>query len=232
MHLQCLTRHLSTQPPISAVHRGAAYERWCMRVLESCLSMSLSQVGGRADGGVDLQGWWWLPTGRQRPKDPSNVKRIRVLAQCKAEKKKISPKYVREMEGVLHQFTAASNPTLPDTQATSPDANYFSTVGLFISASPFTKLTLLRAQSSSLPLALLHLPEQPMDEGKPEADHNAIGSILFNSALGSTSGVLKGEFEARWEYSTKPEGGGRPVIWWRGKRMASRAVKMQDASGT
>ncbi|KAL0958428.1 hypothetical protein HGRIS_000570 [Hohenbuehelia grisea] len=36
--------------------------------------------------------------------------RVRVLAQCKAEKQKAGPKYIREMEGVLHRYMIAGSP--------------------------------------------------------------------------------------------------------------------------
>ena len=46
---------------LSTVHRGVAFEERTMRLLQEGLSMSLRRVGGKADGGIDLQGWWWLP---------------------------------------------------------------------------------------------------------------------------------------------------------------------------
>ncbi|KAI0689350.1 hypothetical protein BC835DRAFT_259838 [Cytidiella melzeri] len=220
----CLVRRLSTLSTMSTVHRGTAYEQWSMRVLQSCLSMSLIRVGGRADGGIDLQGWWWLPSHHDAEDHPSSRRRIRVLAQCKAEKKKIGPKYVREMEGVLHQFNSKAD-TDPSTSNSRSDV----TVGLFISSSPFSKLTLRRATSSSLPLALLHLPspteellaQEESCDGPLETDHippDAIGSMVFNAALGGTSGVLQGEIEPRWEYPMRG-GTGRPTLWWRGRRL-------------
>jgi len=62
--------------------------------------MSLSQVGGAGDGGVDLRGWWTIP------KSPTSIegRRLRVLGQCKAERKALGPRIVRELEGVMaHQ---------------------------------------------------------------------------------------------------------------------------------
>ncbi|EEB89062.1 hypothetical protein MPER_12892 [Moniliophthora perniciosa FA553] len=65
--------------------------------------MSLTRVGGKEDGGIDLIGWWWIPEGAKESNavDFSRRKRVRVVAQCKAEKKKIGPGYVRELEGVV-----------------------------------------------------------------------------------------------------------------------------------
>ncbi|KAI0089554.1 hypothetical protein BDY19DRAFT_942831 [Irpex rosettiformis] len=234
----CLSvRRLTTlSSAASSVHRGTAFEHWSMQVLHTCLSMSLSRVGGRADGGVDLQGWWWLPSQGNSLGAPPIRRRIRVLAQCKAEKKKIGPKYVREMEGVLHQFNASMallgpHPEAPADWCVDDESPRSPTVGMFISNSPFTQMALTRALSSSLPLALLYLPipvaellpkEQLSDsDDGPSVRPDAIGSVVFNSALGGTSGILEGEIEPRWEYPTKPGGIGRPMLWWQGRRLPS-----------
>ena len=93
-------------PPtkISTVHKGTLFEHRAAQVLRTDLSMALDRVGGRGDEGVDLEGWWWLPDFFS-PKDKDNGEaassmsttttgiperhiRIRILAQCKAEKKK------------------------------------------------------------------------------------------------------------------------------------------------
>ena len=44
------------------------------------------------------RGFHWDPTMK------TYRRRIKVIAQCKAEKKKLGPKYVRELEGVLHHY--------------------------------------------------------------------------------------------------------------------------------
>src|ERR1700733_5325925 len=93
-----LVSTVCASPPsqLSTTHRGTAFEERSLKILHDHMSMSLRRVGGKSDGGIDLLGWWWLP-----PTDPSASevmrRRIRVIAQCKAEKKKIGPKYVREM---------------------------------------------------------------------------------------------------------------------------------------
>lgn len=219
-------RQLSTAVPhvLSAVHRGVAYEQWSMKFLQEHFSMSLHRVGGRSDGGIDLQGYWWLPSGAE----PLDRRRLRVLAQCKAEKKKIGPKYVREMEGVLMRFSAtlgqspALTPTL-DTQLVATAGPH--TVGIFISSSPFSKSTVLRANSSPLPMALLYLPspeqEAPCSEAENELGSSMPGTIMFNAALGGSTGLLKGEFEPRWEYGMNVNSRGRPGLWWKGQRVHS-----------
>jgi hypothetical protein len=64
--------------------------------------MSLTQVGGAGDGGVDLRGWWTIP--KLGSTSMSEGRRLRVLGQCKAERKALGPRVVRELEGVMaHQ---------------------------------------------------------------------------------------------------------------------------------
>ena len=188
--------------------------------------MSLCRVGGKSDGGIDLQGWWWFPS----TENTSQRRRLRVLAQCKAEQKKIGPKYVREMEGVLLRFSAAHGQPLavpvhgqfpPDTRP--QETTHVPTVGLFISASPYSKSTLLRAHSSPLPLALLHLPWAGSRDPEVSSSVDSVegsgemapGSIVFNAALGGSTGLLRGEVESRWEYHATANPEGRPGLWWR-----------------
>jgi len=191
-----IINHSSVSVMLSSVHIGAAFERRAMRLLQTNLSMSLSQVGGKSDGGIDLQGWWWLPFHPNAFADPTHRRRVRVLAQCKAEKKKIGPKYIREMEGVLHRHFNDPNPM----------------VALFISESHFTKDALLRTQSSTIPFSLLHLP--------PEHEDN-IGSMVWNHALSSAGGPLQGKVEARWERSLDRDRVGRPSLWVQNQRAPS-----------
>jgi hypothetical protein len=63
--------------------------------------MEMTQVGGAGDGGVDLRGWWTIP---RTAGSESTSRRLRVLGQCKAERKALGPRIVRELEGVMaHQ---------------------------------------------------------------------------------------------------------------------------------
>lgn len=181
---------------LSTVHRGAAFEKRALRLLQANLSMSLNRVGGKSDGGIDLRGWWWLPFTQNAFNDPTHRQRVRVFAQCKAEKKKIGPKYIREMEGVLHRHFDDPNPM----------------VALFVSESLFTKEALLRMQSSSIPFFLLHLPSMHED---------GIGSMVWNHALSGTNGLLQGKMEARWERSEDSDKVGRPSLWVQNQRAPS-----------
>ena len=47
---------------LSTVHRGTAFEYRALALLTKHMSMSLMRVGGSYDGGVDLTGWWWVPS--------------------------------------------------------------------------------------------------------------------------------------------------------------------------
>ncbi|KAG5653740.1 hypothetical protein H0H81_010997 [Sphagnurus paluster] len=217
----------TSNPLLSTTYKGTAFEERARRVLQANLSMSLRRVGGKSDGGIDLLGWWWLP--RLRSTDPSDPRRrIRVYAQCKAEKKKLGPKYAREMEGVFMRHiptpSQALSPhdCLPDElcpQGVKTQTIYPS-VALLISESPFTKATVLHTLSSPVPFFLLHLPPLPIPEDvlSPQnvGDDN-LGSAIWNPALAGARGLLGGEIEARWERST--DGGGRPGLWWCNNRL-------------
>lgn len=223
--IRLLSTSSLSQPKLSTVHRGTAFEERSLKLLQECLSMSLRRVGGKSDGGVDLLGWWWLP-------DPSDLgsnnirRRIRVLAQCKAEKKKTSPRYVRELEGVMHRYLASAmaNPPahgqLPPTDADAgPCSLQYPLIALLISESPFTKETLLRAQSSPVPLFLLHVPplSDRTDSHNIEKEMTQLGAAVWNPALAGVQGVLRGHMEIRWERSLY--GGGRPGLWWMNQKL-------------
>lgn len=97
---------------LSTVHKGLAFEQRALSLLQNNLSMSLTSVAGRGDGGIDLQGWWWLPQLTSAGSlDTAGTKqsgegvygsasfsatqdlvrrKVRVIAQCKAESRKVS----------------------------------------------------------------------------------------------------------------------------------------------
>ncbi|KAI0039870.1 hypothetical protein FA95DRAFT_1566884 [Auriscalpium vulgare] len=187
--------------------------------------MSLTRVGGGGDGGVDLTGWWWVPprTHAQTAAGASR-RRLRVLAQCKAEKKKMGPAFLRELEGVVYKYVAdslsnprAHTPTPPHTSHASPETAHPPLVALLISQSVFTRACLLAAQSSPVPLFLIHLPALPAAGEVESAD--TLGTAFANPALVGTAGILGGEVEIRWERHSG--GGGRPGLWWKGNRLES-----------
>lgn len=73
----------------STVYIGTRYE---YTVAESLVPMGFDvlRTGKTSDFGIDLLGWWRLPSSP----DP-----IGVLCQCKAHAKKLAPQNVRELEG-------------------------------------------------------------------------------------------------------------------------------------
>jgi len=213
---------------LATVHVGTAFEERSLDVLQRHLSMSLTRVGGKSDGGIDLQGWWWIPppsSSRTKdsaatlptgwPDDPCR-RRLRILAQCKAEEKKLGPNYIRELEGVLHTDALHA---AGQSSGSSPAIVHPPVVGLMISQSPFTKASLMRAMASPLPFMLLHLP--PVEGSESAGDGiTEIGGCVWNPALGSDNGLLKGQFELRWEMA-KNSSLGRPGLWWHRRKLQS-----------
>ena len=213
------------------VHKGTAFEHRSRRILQDHLNMSLRCIGGRADGGIDLIGWWWVPTATGdtraslRSEERPPWRRIRVLAQCKAEKKKPTPGYIRELEGVAHQFLVTASESLdPQRQK---NLNPLPVAAVLVSQAPFTRGTLVRAYSSALPFLLLHLPP----EGE-NGEEEALGAAFWNAALAGEKGLLGGEVELRWERTGVVGEGcigiGRPGLWWRGRKMSQWSPGYDD----
>lgn len=160
----------------------------------------------------------------------ANRRRLRVLSQCKAEKRKMGPAYLRELEGVVYKYASATAAgTLPHhpSESESPRApqtmipNEPTTskepppIALLVSESAFTRHCLLAAHASPLPFLLVHLPPSPSTSsgvsgggggGGGDGGSSDIGAIYGNPALVSAKGVLGGELEIRWERG----GGGVP----------------------
>jgi Protein of unknown function (DUF2034) len=273
MHLTPRVHH-SSHRLLSTVQRGTAFEYRALALLTKHLSMSLTRVGGSYDGGIDLIGWWWVPSATNpatcayrvmflsppplksyphrvasrasRASNPpapldhdatttaeppslgyrntANRRRLRVLAQCKAEKRKMGPAYLRELEGVVYKHAstastlAAPDWSLPrqrlaknlgsssDTQlhpttaatATSTSAEDPPVVALLASESAFTRNCFLAAHASPLPFLLVHLPPSSTSSSSDGAGAS-LGTVFGNPALVSASGVLRGELEIRWE---------------------------------
>jgi Protein of unknown function (DUF2034) len=223
---------------------GTSFELRSLKLLQDNFSMTLDRVAGPGDGGVDLIGWWWLPrlpglpgtiTQIESDRDgvPQLQSRIRVLAQCKAEKNKMGPNYVREMEGVLHRVLHPHS-NLPSTEpagfdvSDTPEAMVadpslprpIPTIAMIISQSRFTNGAVTRAMSSPIPFILLHLPPEAKieeaEEGE-ETDKAEDGpSLQWNPALGSEKGLLGGSLEVRWQ---REAGGSYPRLWWQGQPM-------------
>ncbi|KAG8730419.1 hypothetical protein FRC11_006738 [Ceratobasidium sp. 423] len=231
-------------PKMSTVFVGRAFEHRSLSLLQSRLSMTLAHVGARGDGGVDLQGWWWVP--RLDESKGKDRRAIRVLAQCKALKSKLGPIHVRELEGAAlvqqHSF-AAQDPLVTSTKQQE-------LVAVIISLSGFTSGTVKRAMASPIPFLLLHLPapesspfpppEQEEEEmpqplpipTEPDSDPDLVGPIVWNFKLAGATGLLGGHMEIRWALGKGQEGqGGRPVLYWKGKKLEHWVPEKQEIGG-
>ncbi|KAE9407733.1 hypothetical protein BT96DRAFT_850351 [Gymnopus androsaceus JB14] len=235
----------SSPKAASTVFRGTSFENRCLHLLQTHLGMVLQRVGGKDDGGVDLNGWWWLPdvngvselSLHSRANDASepSFKRIRILAQCKAEKKKIGPKYVRELEGVVWRYMGLEREknSVVDEAAKDPTP----VVAVFLSESSFTKSTILRAMSSQVPFLLVYVPPLPPDSLSGSEDLSTSigpGSCIYNPAFGGSAGLFKGEMEVRWCWSlpnspssppleqivsSESASSGAPALFFRGMKL-------------
>ncbi|KAH9174705.1 hypothetical protein EDB89DRAFT_1848703 [Lactarius sanguifluus] len=205
---------------LSNVHRGTAFEKRALSLLTEHMSMSLTRVGGSNDGGVDLIGWWWVPAEKRGNWGLANRRRLRVLAQCKAEKRKMGPGYLRELEGVVYKHATTASGDLPHHDDAPVPAEP-PPVALLVSESAFTRGCLLAANASPLPSLLVHLPPS-----------GALGTIFGNPALVSARGVLRGELEFRWEHGVPFVGNGRPRLWWQGRPLPSWTPDNANADAT
>jgi hypothetical protein len=189
--------------------------------------MSLTQVGGAGDGGVDLRGWWTIP--KLGSTSMSEGRRLRVLGQCKAERKALGPRIVRELEGVMaHQrgapihLNAMNWELILDPEV--PDA-----LAILLSQSGFSPKAMIHATRSSTPLLLVHLPggRLPSSPIEEEGGGIEVEGAIWNSALGGPTGLLGGGMELRREILDHSGVDGitgdskvkaRVGIWYNGKR--------------
>ncbi|KAF8317174.1 hypothetical protein DL93DRAFT_2055834 [Clavulina sp. PMI_390] len=228
----------------SAVWKGTTFENRSLSILQNHFSMALDRVGGASDGGIDLQGWWWLPSSErssasEKPSSTSHPsesgvsrRRIRVLAQCKAYSKKLGPASVREMEGVVFA-NRASQPLVNGSDTSAPSKGLHDIAALLISESPFTKQAIMRAMSSPVPFLLLHLPERVGDSFKSNGSNSAedVGSAVWNSALSGQQGLLRGEYETRWVRGAPGSSTHsiKPILWWKGKPLGNWTPSSNNA---
>lgn len=121
----------------------------CQRLLRT-IGIDSRLMGGPSDGGVDLQGSWYLgPSAsgtdgragassvggpKQQPLTPSSA--VPVIAQCKYITKDCPPAYVRELEGTLGRWSDS--------------------VGLLISSRAASRACVEAIFMSSAPLLFLH----------------------------------------------------------------------------
>jgi hypothetical protein len=220
---------------------GRAFEDRSLSLLQSRLSMTLTRIGGAGDGGVDLQGWWWVPRLTAKHDTIQDRRGLRVVASCKALKTKLGPVHLRELEGaaLVQQHSFAQTSTT-DTQTSE-------LVAVMISLSGFTLGAVKRAMASPIPFLLMHIPapesslipsterekendELPLASTSPDAnlDSDSIGSMIWNPKLGSTTGLLGGHMEVRWALGQAQSAEGRPVLYWKGKKLEHLVPEIQD----
>lgn len=251
-------RYLSTT--LATVHKGTAFEERSRAILRTHLSMDLHRVGGKSDKGIDLRGWWWIPvldvskaqlTQTPQLEAANDLKsdylynrprqRVRVLAQCKAEKKKFGPKYIREMMGTAYNHmlsTELSGGTSPDAPFDSENGivsgkNPSPLVALLISESPFTEESIQAVQSCPIPFLLFYIPpvsvlaDAAQSLEQTEREH-PIASIYPNPSLTSRTGPFKGQVEVRWQYPLQTSEGaergwasGWPTLWFNDEQVPS-----------
>ncbi|KAG8863964.1 hypothetical protein FRB96_006837 [Tulasnella sp. 330] len=240
---------------LSTVHRGTAFEIRTLGLLQNNLSMSLTSVAGRGDGGVDLLGWWWLPhdddcssgaagsssssssSMKAKMEVPSfeTRRKVRVLVQCKAEAKRMGPRYVRELEGVAARYVydqlhrpPPSSPLFANDPDTTEQASPIPIVAVLVSASSFTKASILCALSSPIPFLLMHLPEKM----KPDAfnrEEQLIGSAILNPALSGIRPIKQVESRDHGDPNVDQSpglGGSRLELRW--ERPSSHLLKSSN----
>ncbi|KAK4699790.1 hypothetical protein P7C70_g6466, partial [Phenoliferia sp. Uapishka_3] len=159
---------------------GLAYERATLSFLSAApLSLTLIHVGQSNDKGVDLRGWWPVPSSA----DPSTRKRWSVIAQCKAERSQLGSRIVRELEGTIKVDGTTPGRRLVGVEA--PKRRI--TIGMLVSLSGFSSEALRSASSSDLPLSLVHLERKVLDGGKVmEGDgreHYECRAFIVNDTL-------------------------------------------------
>ncbi|KAJ9103260.1 hypothetical protein QFC21_002683 [Naganishia friedmannii] len=204
---------------------GNGFELHCQRLLQQQMRMSVVRIGGKGDGGIDLRGWWSIPDARHILADdkPAVLRRIRVLAQCKAEKKPPGPRLIREMEGVArreydllkeeshsHRLTESG-----DTASPGPSIVSEPVVALLCSSSGFSPAAVVEANRSRTPMLLLHIPfdyqeillstPDPMtsavDHELLERMPTTVQGAFWNAALMGSRGLLGDGWELRKEFS-------------------------------
>jgi hypothetical protein len=197
-----LRRSLST----TAV--GTAYELASLAFLHSSFRMSLERVGQANDGGVDLRGWWDLEAFAR------DAGRLRVYVQCKAERRPLGPRIVRELEGTLLRRTAADAGTEHTVNQADTLPSSFPVVGALCALSGFSTQALIYFNSSPLPMLLLHI-----------IDNNHCSKALFNKALQRT---VDGRLTVEWLRDLQT--GEKPVLCWDGSIVSNQKVETPELS--
>ena len=186
----------------------------------------------------------------------SNRRRLRVLAQCKAEKRKMGPAYLRELEGVVYKYAAAAvaatntttgipphpseseSPRIPQgiisngspNPTPPPPAKEPPPIALLISESAFTRHCLLAAHASPLPFLLVHLPPHPHPHPPPTT--TTMGASRVSGGGGSSgSSAIGAIFGNPALVSAKGVLGGELEIRWERGGSIPSGVSSSQSSG-
>lgn len=124
------------------------------------MGFNLTRVGGRNDRGVDLHGAWTPPTSRGLPVRAP----LEVYVQCKVERCRAGPKYMRELEGTIN---ATHTPLTPP-------------IGILASTTPCTPGLRQHMMLSRLPLAYCCI--------EPHRRGGFLLQFLWNASVGDLIG--------------------------------------------
>ena len=169
--------------------------------------MQVTKVGGSGDGGIDLRGWWNVP------RDDITHQALRVIGQCKAEKLRMGPRVVREMEGVARRAMDEAGPVL----------------SVLCSQAGYTPGAFVQANTSNVPMLLLHIERSSNFSESDEdslPDEGSLVGAYWNDKLVGPSGLLGRALEIRREYFADRSPAGKDqlnpftlALFWKGKRI-------------
>ncbi|CAK9781612.1 hypothetical protein CC85DRAFT_253687 [Cutaneotrichosporon oleaginosum] len=174
-----------------------------------------SPLEAEGSGTGSENGAWKPPTppGLKRDGTPgARIRPLRVVAQCKAERRVVGPRIVREFEGTLAHL-AAQDARVP-------------LLGVLASQSGFSLASMEHAVRARVPLLLLHLeggrPEEEgeSDDAPPEKDvvegapAISVTGAWWNAPLGAL--LTETGVELRREIM---DGNTRVGLWTAGSRM-------------
>src|SRR3990167_188213 len=192
------TQNVQIRDLCSSATKGAKFERGCLETLSN-FNFHLQQCGGAGDKGVDLIGVWQLvPTSQLLEKlsiintndtlpninfiNPISWPLVNTVIQCKHEKIKCKPSYVRELDGVLSRFNSQSSTEIfiPTTRQSSLNTLAIPPIkipliGFLICSSSFSPGCLTALHSSLNPIILMIV--EPVEE----KESFELGYIQLNS---------------------------------------------------
>ena len=166
--------------PTTSSFLGTRYEYLAQDALQR-LGFEILKTGKTGDRGVDLAGWWHLPSA-QRVGVAAEAERLRVLVQCKRVKgtTRLTPAAVRELDGA---FLGAPAGWRSD-----------GVLGVIVSTRPATKGVITALGSSKRGLVWVCMEEHDVVEAGVDrpglvSEGDADEVVGESHALGSENGV-------------------------------------------